>query len=406
MQDDSAVDVTKIGYLVPEFPAQTHIFFWREISALRELGAEVQILSTRPGDLSQVKHAFAKPGKEQCHYTFPPSVKACVYLLKKPAWLFKAMGYALSLKANLKEKVRTLAMIPSAAEILIHAESKGISHVHGHSCANVGHVLAMAALSGRMSFSLTLHGDLVAYGTCHKEKMAPAAFVSAVTRPLQQQIHQQVGLPVQDIPVIWMGVDLNKFKLKQYPSDTSAPLRFISVTRLDPGKGHCFALEALAKAKAEGIAFHYDIIGGGWYEDEIRSTISKLGLDNEVTIRGSLSEDDVLSLLEGADVLLLTSAALFEAAPVCVMEAMAIGVPAICSIIGGTPDMIVDGVDGFLTEQKNVDQIFDSIKRFAEDRSLCESMGKAARKSAEAKFSHITQAQNLLNEITKVRPET
>jgi hypothetical protein len=37
----------RIGYLVPEFPGQTHAFFWRELSAMEEQGAEIRIISTR-----------------------------------------------------------------------------------------------------------------------------------------------------------------------------------------------------------------------------------------------------------------------------------------------------------------------------------------------------------------------
>jgi hypothetical protein len=39
---------TPIGYLIPEFPGQTHIFFWREIQELRQLGIQPELVSTQP----------------------------------------------------------------------------------------------------------------------------------------------------------------------------------------------------------------------------------------------------------------------------------------------------------------------------------------------------------------------
>ena len=387
-----------IGYLVPEFPSQTHVFFWREINAMRQLGRSVHIFSTRHNHISKVKHSFAIQAAQECCYTFPPGLGAYLFVFMNLIWTFRAIGYALALDAPLKEKLKTIALIPSTAILVKHAKIHQIEHIHGHSCASVAHMLAMAERSKVLTYSLTLHGKLGVYGTCHKEKMANATFVSAVTRVNQKQV-QAIGFPLERIPVIWMGVDLNAFTIRDYKNDDGAPLRLISVARLDKGKGHRFALEALARLNQSGVDFHYDIIGSGDYEPEIRDCIASLNLNERVTLHGTMGEEQVRERLRDANALLLTSVSDFEAAPVCVMEAMASGVPAICSIVGGTPDMIDDGVDGFLVEQKNVDQIHDCIVRFANDRSLCERMGRAARMSAEGKFCHIKQAEKIVAAI-------
>ena len=64
----------KIGYLAPEFPGQTHIWKWREISHLRECGAKVDIFSTRqPKPDIRAKHAFAEAAVEETCYLWPQS---------------------------------------------------------------------------------------------------------------------------------------------------------------------------------------------------------------------------------------------------------------------------------------------------------------------------------------------
>ena len=62
----------KIGYLVPEFPNQTHIIFWREITLLREMGVEVLLLSTRRPPPRSCPHEFAVQAEAETHYTYPP----------------------------------------------------------------------------------------------------------------------------------------------------------------------------------------------------------------------------------------------------------------------------------------------------------------------------------------------
>ena len=89
-----------------------------------------------------------------------------------------------------------------------------------------------------------------------------------------------------------------------------------------------------------------------------------------------------------------------DSAPVAVMEAMACGLPPICSIIGGTPDMITDGVDGFLVPQEDVAAIAAATRTLATDPDRRAAMGAAARATALRAFDHRVNAQKLYREIT------
>ena len=63
----------KIGYLVPEFPGQTHIFFWREMRELRKLGVEVEVVSTRRPDAAIMSHTWTAEATATTTYLWPPS---------------------------------------------------------------------------------------------------------------------------------------------------------------------------------------------------------------------------------------------------------------------------------------------------------------------------------------------
>ena len=81
------------------------------------------------------------------------------------------------------------------------------------------------------------------------------------------------------------------------------------------------------------------------------------------------------------------------------MEAMSCGLPVICSRIGGTPDMIQDGVDGLLVEQEDVDALADAASRLARNPDLRHRVGDAARKTALSRFDRRLNARKLLNRI-------
>lgn len=391
-----------LGYFIPEFPGQTHIFFWRELLAIRSTGQSAQLISTRKADLSQVKHLFATPASKETFYLHPPSLASFFFPLFNISWFIKSLKYIAALPdGGLAEKLKVSYFIIAAANMIRFCRNNNIKHVHGHSCASVAHILALASLHNEISYSLTLHGGLNTYGNNHKNKFSHAKFVSTVTRPLQKEVNEKTGLPLNRIPVISMGVDLSKFNYIENKQNTSHPLKLVTVARLAIGKGHAFTLQALARLKEQGFDFHYTIVGGGEARSAIEEAINRHQLNDQVSLTGSLGEEDVLAILRDSDVLMLTSFGEFEAAPVCVMEAMAIGIPTITSIIGGTRDMINDSVDGFLVEQRNVDQIEQALLRFLTNRQLVTQFGEAARQKAEKDFDAVLQAKKLIAEINK-----
>ncbi|MFD2858349.1 glycosyltransferase [Seohaeicola zhoushanensis] len=131
----------------------------------------------------------------------------------------------------------------------------------------------------------------------------------------------------------------------------------------------------------------------------MEAEIAGLGLGPHVELLGSVGEDRVLALLQEADTLALTSIQQGEAAPVAIMEAMACGLAPVCSIIGGTPDMIRDGEDGFLVPQEDVAAIARATGILATNPLRRAAMGQAARATAERIFDHRGNALALRREI-------
>jgi glycosyltransferase involved in cell wall biosynthesis len=378
----------RIGYLVPEFPGQTHIFFWREICVLRKLGAELFLLSTkRPQKPS--RHAFGSHAQAETRYIFPPAfVRDILYLLQRPELTRRMLLYIMRLEdADWKMRLRLLGLMICAAELLLIAKQEGLGHVHGHSCANVAHLLALADQCGDLPYSLTLHGDLPVYGGDHRFKFARSRFVACVTYALQRQVQEVCGIEKKRLPVIRMGVNVEKFKPGPSREGQPGVLRLITVARLAECKGHVYAIRALRRAIDQGLQANYTIVGDGEERARLEKEVASLGLKSHVRLVGTAGEHEVLEYLYEADCFVLPSIGYGEAAPVSVMEAMACQLPVIASIIGGTPEMIEPDVNGILVEQADVEGLAQAMLRLGADGRLRKDLAMAARKTAETQFS-------------------
>jgi glycosyltransferase involved in cell wall biosynthesis len=237
------------------------------------------------------------------------------------------------------------------------------------------------------------------YGRDHKEKMADARFVACVTKPLQQDVLELTGKPIDQVPLIRMGVDTTVFAPSQQNQTQAGKLTLVTVARLNPSKGIEYALNAITESKRMGYEITYLIAGEGPYRQVLEELIDKLDLGGSVRLLGTTPENEVIALLHRSDAFVLPSIGLGEAAPVSVMEAMSCGVPVVCSRIGGTPDMISDGVDGFLTPQRDVRALLQAFTTLTDDPILRKTLGENARARAVREFDYVSMAKELLRHI-------
>lgn len=390
-----------IGYLVPEFPGQTHIMFWREVQALRQMGGRVNLLSTRrPSTPSP--HDFAAAAGAETHYVFPPSLKPLSqWIGSGGTGLSRAITYISRLEASgARNRAKQAVLFASAVELASCARRHGIQHIHVHSCADAAHVAALSRLIGGPPYSLTLHGDLDVYGIDHRSKMRDAAFVQVVGRHLRQQINERVDLPNLRIIETFMGVEtLEAQDVTAYRAYERGRLHLITVARLQFNKGHKHALSAIAKGVQEGLDLRYSIVGDGPDKDGLVQLTKELGLSDRVEFTGPLSDINVRDQLLKADVFILPSTGIGEAWPVSVMEAMGVGLPVIATEIGATPEMICTGHDGFLVPQADPDAILETLRLLAEDLGLRYNVGSAGRETAIRRFDVRTSASLLRDAI-------
>jgi colanic acid/amylovoran biosynthesis glycosyltransferase len=392
----------RFGYLVPDFPTQTHVFFWREIQALRAMGEQVFLISTRKPSTSACRHEFALAGTKETHYLYPPSAaNLFTWAAAGCPGLPKALAYLEGLESSgIMNRFRQYGLLATAIGLVEWASRRRIEHVHGHSCANSAHIVALAHRLGGPSYSLTLHGDLDVYGGDHRSKMKEAAFVCAVGSHLVGQIRDKAN--VENVMATFMGIKTDELaKLGKDRSYISGQLHVATVARLHPAKGHFHALAAVSRAHQSGMKIHYTIAGEGPNKEAILSKVRQLGLEKQVTLTGSLSETEVYQLLSRVDAFLLPSTGQGEAWPVSVMEAMGAGLPVIASVIGATPEMITPDWNGFLVSQGDEEAVFTKMMLLGTNSELRRRIGMAARHTASQRFDVSITASLLREAIQK-----
>ena len=397
-----------IGYLVPEFPSQTHTFFWREICALRARGADVRLFSTRRPPPEACRHPFAAEAARETRYLVPPGAgRMASWLARRPGSLGPALDYVRGLQSDgFRGYLKHRGILACALGLAEAARREGISHVHSHSCADAAHLLAISRRAGGPSYSLTLHGDLPVYGRDHREKMRDAAFVSAVGGHLRRQILEETGLDDRRVWVTCMGIETERYAaLGASRSSAAGSLHLVTVARLNRVKGHEHAIAALKRAVDAGVDLRYTIAGEGEHRPVLEARIQELGLGERVRLVGTLGEDEVARLLDSADAFVLASTGLGEAWPVSVMEAMATGMPVVVSIIGATPEMITSGEDGLLIPQGDREALAAAFTSLARDPALRRRLGENGRRRAREQFDVRGTAGRLLDAIRSAQDE-
>jgi colanic acid/amylovoran biosynthesis glycosyltransferase len=389
----------RVGYLVPEFPGQTHAFFWREIEALRSLGLEIDLVSTRPPLRALVSHRWAQQAIEETDYLTPLRPDHFASLLSQLRQSGRAgvrrcvasMHRAEDL--DWKRRLRLGALAVAGGRLADMGRRRGWNHVHAHSCADAAQVVLFAHLLSGVSYSLTLHGPLEDYGPNQREKWRHAAFAIVITRRLLHEVERVLdgSLPAR-VEVAPMGVQPELFQRSEpyRPWPGRGPLSIFSCGRLNPAKGHHTLIGAVARLRERGLDAHLTIagedeVGGAGYRALLERDIALSGLQGSVALLGAVSEGRIRAELEAAHVFALASRE--EPLGVAIMEAMAMEVPIVATRSGGVPELVDDGVDGLLVRAESEDDMAHTLDRIARDGELASRIASAGRRKIEAEFS-------------------
>lgn len=197
----------------------------------------------------------------------------------------------------------------------------------------------------------------------------------------------RVKSKVENIPLF---LEASEFEPKYEPGDY-----IIYFGRLAKEKGLDVLLEALA-----GTDIKLKIVGGGPEKEKLQVLSSKLQVNVEFVEHKS--GRDLHDLIRGAKFVVLPSI-WYENYPMSLLEAGALGKAVMASRLGGIPEIIFDGENGFLAEPSDIHDLREKIQRLFADNDLCERMGRRAREMILEKNSpeeHYKEIMKVYEKLT------
>ena len=395
-----------LAYIIGTYPEISTTFIDREIQALREMGAQIQILSIRrPNQLiSQIKD-YAQIQK-QILYLLPANwlrlfLAHLFFALFHPRSYFSTLFYLLtSPHPRLKLRLKTLLHFGEGVYAAYFLRGKQWDHLHAHFIDRAATVALIVSRLLDIPYSVTAHADdIYNEPVLPYEKLSAAKFSITVSEFNKAHLLQVCPrLEPEKIFVLHPWIDTPHFQ----PLPTRASkekFRILSVGRLVENKGHQYLIEACHLLQKAEIDFECQIIGQGPSQSELQRLIVQWNLQDRVHLLGGLPQPEVLKSLSHADVFVLACIVAKngdrDGMPVAIAEAMAMEVPVISTHIVGIPEMVLPGT-GYLVPPNDAQALAEAIQKvYRASAASRVEMGKRGRAVIAGHFDLYAGVQKL-----------
>lgn len=200
---------------------------------------------------------------------------------------------------------------------------------------------------------------------------------------LQRYLVDDVGIHPSKIVRICNGVDTARFR----PASDCGPVStFVvgSVGRMEVVKDYVTLAQAFVLLRREGTApARLVLVGDGSERSAVAQFLTDSGVIDSCTLTGR--RDDIPELMREFSVFVLPSRA--EGISNTILEAMATGLPVIATDVGGSAELVIDGVTGFLVPPRDPVAIAACLRRYQENPGLVVRHGQAGRDRVTGQFS-------------------
>jgi glycosyltransferase involved in cell wall biosynthesis len=209
-------------------------------------------------------------------------------------------------------------------------------------------------------------------------------------KPRRLSVHY-IGVPTEDFQYVERSPAREKLAARM-------PIRFLAVSNFIEVKGHRYTVDAFARYTKGQPNAELILAGDGPLRGEIEALVSELGIRDKVRFAGRVKMDRVIELMSEADAFLQHSVSLpngrQEGLPTVLMEAMSTGLPVIATRHSGIPELVEDGIDGLLVEERDIEGYVSALEGLPD---LDPQIGRRARHKIEEKFNMSIQNTKLMD---------
>lgn len=388
----------KIAFLVWRFPVLSEPFILNQITGLIDRGHEVDIYACAVDQDASHETTKVHPVVEQYRllertYYAPQRPKNETWRWLKGLGLFlinfaKNPSICCKLANQLSSKLfyRAIPFLDKKSYDIIHCQFGTLGLV-GLSLLETG------VISGKLI--TTFRGiDISRYvqeqgRQIYSQLFEKGSFFLANCEFFRQRAIS-IGCDPQHILVHGSGIDCRKFAFtpRQFPTD--GIVRISTTGRLVEKKGIEYCIDAIAQIAHTHPNIEFNIIGDGPLKQDLEAQITKLNVSHLVKLLGWRNQRELVEILDDSHIFLapsVTAADGNQDAPVNTLkEAMAMGLPVISTYHGGIPELVEDGVSGFLVPERDAGAIAAKLQYLIEHPEIWEQMGLAGRLQVETKY--------------------
>lgn len=387
----------KVAYLVSRFPKLTETFVLNEMEAVERQGISVELFPLqreRAGKIHPTAEKWVRRARYTPFFSFTILRSNLQVFFQNPAAYLRTLRDLLwGTRTSKRYFAGAITFFPKAVHISKIVREEGIVHIHAHFAS---HPAAAAFVIHRLTgipYSFTAHGsDIHRDQSMLAEKTSEAAFVIPISRFNRDVILKATnGKYAEKLRIVHCGVDISKFhpngKTVRPPAEE---LRIICIGTLHEVKGQKYLIEACRILKENGLNFSCHFVGDGPDQPVLTEQATRAGLQDRVVFHGRLTQEEVIQLLHNSDLLVAPSVpsrdGRREGLPVVLIEAMACGLPVVSSRLSGIPELVEEGVNGFLTEPGDARAIAEAIHCLGTRPELRLQFGAQGRRKVEQEF--------------------
>jgi colanic acid/amylovoran biosynthesis glycosyltransferase len=391
--------IMKIAFLVSEFPSVSQTFVLNQIVGLIDLGHEVHIFADKSGNTVKTHDNYEKYdlSKNTHYYRIPKNrifriLKAIVFIIKYAPSNYSVIFRSLNIFRYGKQ-AWSLRLLFMSIPLLERERPFDIIHCQFGTLGLRAVSLKPIRTSNCKIVTSIRGSDVTVFlkkhpGIYHELFREGYLFLPVCEYLKERLIHE--GCEEKKIVVHYSGIDCSKFEYCQRQRVSGEPIKVLTIARLVEKKGVAFAIDAVAGLLSKGEKIEYMIVGDGMLRENLQQLIKGMGIERQVKFLGWKTHEEVKMLLEESHVLVAPSLTSEggdqEGIPNAIKEAMASGLPVISTFHSGIPELVTDGVSGFLVPERDATSLADSLAYLIRHPEICNEMGQAGRRQVEQKF--------------------
>ena len=386
----------KIAFIVGEFPILSETFILNQITGLIDRGHEVDIYAEIKGNTNHVHPSVNTYQLLEKTYYLPQIPESILERIIKGFYLIAQLG--------IQDPIRTLQSLnifkygkQSLFLWLLYSLIPNFNQDYDIIHCQFGHLsfkgMAFQAINSPQAKLITIFRgfDISTFvemkGKYIYNKLFNQGDFFLANCEFFRKKAITLGCPENLIKVHFSGLDCKQFTFKTRYLEKDEKISVATTGRLVEKKGIEYSIRAVAKQAKITPNLEYNIIGDGELKLSFEKLIKELGMEDIIKLIGWKNETEIKKILDKSHIFIAPSVTAKDGnqdAPINVLkEAMAMGLPVISTYHGGIPELVENGVSGFLVPERDVDSLADKLNHLITYPETWEKMGQAGRNCVE-----------------------